>query len=128
MVPELSVSAGGTLVNAEGKTGEKGTLGVASPWCDYWGTRNGIAEGIAILQHPGNRWFPCKWFTRDYGFFSPTPMFWLEEGQLELPKGETLTLRYRVVIHAGDAKAADIDGLFKHYKLGADTIPDKNSR
>ncbi|MFQ6035920.1 MAG: PmoA family protein [Sedimentisphaerales bacterium] len=113
---ELSVKSGGTLVNAEGKTGEKGTWGAASAWCDYSGTRNGITEGIAILQHPNNRWFPCKWFTRDYGFFSPTPMFWLKDGQLELARGETLTLRYRVVIHSGDAKAADIDGLFKQYK------------
>lgn len=128
VVPELSVSSGGTLVNAEGKTGEKGTLGVASPWCDYSGTRNGITEGIAILQHPANRWFPCKWFTRDYGFFSPTPMFWLEEGHLELPKGETLTLRYRVVIHAGDAKAADIDGLFKQYMQDASITSGKNPR
>jgi len=116
VVPELSVKSGGTLVNAEGKSGEKETFGVASPWCDYSGTRNGITEGIAILQRPDNRWFPCKWFTRDYGFFSPTPMFWLEDDQLELPKGEKLTLRYRVVIHRGNAKAADIDGLFKQYK------------
>ncbi|GAF95919.1 unnamed protein product, partial [marine sediment metagenome] len=36
----------------------------------YSGTRDGITEGIAILQHPDNRWFPAKWFTRDYGFFS----------------------------------------------------------
>jgi hypothetical protein len=128
VVPELSVISGGTLVNAEGKTGEKGTLGVASPWCDYSGTRNGITEGIAILQHPANRWFPCKWFTRDYGFFSPTPMFWLEEGYLELSKGETLTLRYRVVIHAGDAKAADIDGLFKQYMQDASITSGKNPR
>jgi hypothetical protein len=103
-------------------------LGVASPWCDYSGTRNGITEGIAILQHPANRWFPCKWFTRDYGFFSPTPMFWLEEGYLELSKGETLTLRYRVVIHAGDAKAADIDGLFKQYMQDASITSGKNPR
>jgi len=117
VVPELSVQAGGTLVNAEGKTAEKGTFGIASPWCDYSGTRNGVTEGIAILQHPSNRWFPCKWFTRDYGFFSPTPMNWLEEDQpLKLAKGEMLTLRYRVVVHAGDAKTADIDELYKKYK------------
>ncbi|MHC4173177.1 MAG: DUF6807 domain-containing protein, partial [Planctomycetota bacterium] len=96
IVPELSVKAGSTLINAEGKTGEKGTWGVASPWCDYSGTRDGVTEGIAILQHPDNHWFPSKWFTRDYGFFSPTPMFGLEDGRLELPKGQTLTLRYRV--------------------------------
>jgi len=112
---ELSVQSGGTIVNAEDKSGEKETFGVASPWCDYSGTRSGVTEGIAILQHPNNRWFPCKWFTRDYGFFSPTPMFWLKDGQVELAKGETLTLRYRVVVHTGDAKAADINELFKQY-------------
>lgn len=117
VVPELSVTSGGTLVNAEGKTAEKGTFGVASPWCDYYGTRNGITEGIAILQHPDNRWFPCTWFTRDYGFFSPTPMNWLKDDQpLKLVKGEVLTLRYRVIVHAGDAKTADINGLFKQYQ------------
>ena len=49
LVPELSVNSGGVLINAEGKTGEKGTWGAASPWCDYTGTRNGVTEGIAIL-------------------------------------------------------------------------------
>jgi len=116
VVPELSVKSGGTLINAEGKTGEKGTWGVASPWCDYSGTRDGVTEGTAILQHPGNRWFPSKWFTRDYGFFSPTPMFWLNGDSLELPKGRTLTLRYRVVVHSGNAKAAGIAEIFKQYK------------
>jgi hypothetical protein len=122
VMPELSVSSGGRLINAEGKAGEEGTWGVASPWCDYSGTRDNVTEGIAILQHPANRWFPCNWFTRDYGFFSPTPMFWLKDGFLDLPKGETLTLRYRVVIHAGDVEAANIDGLFAQYKQAADVL------
>jgi hypothetical protein len=118
VVPELSVNSGGTLINAEGKIDEKGTWGVASPWCDYAGSRNGVTEGIAILQHPHNRWFPSKWFTRDYGFFSPTPMNWLEDDKpFKLAKSDTLTLRYRVVIHAGDAKTADIEELFKQYEL-----------
>jgi len=44
-------------------------------------------------------------------------MNWLEEDQpLKLAKGEMLTLRYRVVVHAGDAKTADIDELYKKYK------------
>jgi len=116
VVPELSVSSGGTLINAEGKTGEKGTWGVASPWCDYSGTRDGVTEGIATLQHPGNRWFPAKWFTRDYGFFSPTPMFWLKGDRLELAKGQRLTLRYRVVIHSGNSTAAGIGEIFKQYE------------
>ncbi|MBN2137868.1 MAG: PmoA family protein [Sedimentisphaerales bacterium] len=118
VVPELSVKSGGTLVNAEGKTAEKDTFGVTSPWCDYFGSRDGVTEGIAILQNPDNRWFPCKWFTRDYGFFSPTPMNWLENGKLELPKGEKLRLRYRAIVHSGDTRSARIDSLFNQYRHG----------
>ena len=116
VVPQLGVTAGGTLVNAEGKTGEKGTFGVASPWCDYYGTRAGVTEGIASLQHPSDRWYPAKWFTRDYGFFSPTPMNWLEGDKLDISKGEKLTLSYRVVVHAGDTQKAGIPALFDAYK------------
>jgi hypothetical protein len=119
-VPELSVKSGGTLINAEGDTREKGTFAAASPWCDYSGTRDGAVEGIAILQNPTNRWYPSKWFTRDYGFFSPTPMHWLEGDKLNLAKGEKLTLEYRVVVHAGDSKTANIAGLFKKYKQTAE--------
>ncbi|MHC4159541.1 MAG: DUF6807 domain-containing protein [Planctomycetota bacterium] len=122
VVSELSVNSGGTLINAEGKTGEKGTWGIASPWCDYSGTRSGITEGIAILQHPHNRWFPSKWFTRDYGFFSPTPMFWPGGDRTELPKGDVLTLRYRVVVHAGDAEEAGIKEIFSRYEKAANTV------
>jgi hypothetical protein len=116
VVPELAVTAGGTLINAEGKTTEKGTFNVASPWCDYYGTRAGVTEGLAILQHPSDRWYPSKWFTRDYGFFSPTPMNWLEGGQLDLPKGQKLTLTYRVVVHSGDTQKAGIPAIFEAYK------------
>ena len=116
VVPELSVKSGGTLINAQGQTAKKGTWGVASPWCDYSGTRDGAAEGIAIMQHPANRWYPAKWFTRDYGFFSPTPMYWLKDNRLDIPKGEKLTLNYRVVVHAGNAKQADIKNAFDSYK------------
>ncbi len=116
VVPELAVTAGGTLVNAEGGTTEKGTFAIASPWCDYWGTRAGVTEGIAIFQHPSDRWYPAQWFTRDYGFFSPTPMNWLEGDKLEIPKGQKLTLSYRVVVHAGDTQKAGIPALFEEYK------------
>lgn len=116
VVPELSVTSGGTLINAEGKTREKGTFGAASPWCDYSGTREGLTEGLAILQHPENRWFPSQWFTRDYGFFSPTPMFWLAGDKLNLAKSEPLTLEYRVIVHAGDTIEAQIAKLFEEYE------------
>ncbi|MEW6356366.1 MAG: DUF6807 family protein [Planctomycetota bacterium] len=123
VAPELSVKSGGTLMNAEGNTGEKGTFGVASPWCDYYGTRDGVTEGAALFDHPTNRWHPCKWFTRDYGFMSPTPMFWPPDGkEIRFPKGEAVSLRYRVVVHAGDAKQAGIAELFAQYAKDTGTV------
>ena len=112
VAPELSAQAGGVLRNAAGALGEKGTFGASSPWCDVSGTRFAVTEGLAIFDSPKNRWFPSKWFTRDYGFFSPTPFNWLDDAGLRLAKGETLELEYLVVVHAGDAVEAGIAALF----------------
>jgi hypothetical protein len=114
--PALSVKAGGSLVNAGGAASEKGTYGAPSPWCDYSGRRFGFTEGIAIFDSPANPWFPCRWFTRDYGFFSPTPMEWLGPEGLRLKQGEGLQLTYRVVAHTGDAAKARIPELFQQWK------------
>lgn len=111
VVPELSVEKGGTLVNAEGASGEDATFGKPSLWMDYFGTRDGKMEGIAIIQHPGNPGYPTPWFTRDYGFFSPTRLNWIEEGRLEFPKGHVSHFRYRVVVHAGTPEEAGVAGL-----------------
>jgi len=116
VVPALAVTAGGTLVNAEGLSGEKATAGAASPWMDYSGTRFGQIEGLAIFDAPGNLWFPSKWFTRDYGFFSPTNMNWIDDNGVRLKGGEGLTFRYRVVVHAGNAGQAGIADLFSRWK------------
>jgi hypothetical protein len=118
MDPDLAVTNGGVMINAEGETGEKGTFGKPSPWIDYYGTRMGKAEGMAIMQHPLNKWYPAPWFTRDYGFFSPTPLYWPEdpENGTRLKKGEQIKLRYRVLVHTGDHKQADIAGQFERYK------------
>jgi hypothetical protein len=115
VAPELSPQGGGVLRNAAGATGEKGTFGVASPWCDVSGTRFGLREGIAVFDGPRNRWYPSKWFTRDYGFLSPTPFNWLDDAGLRRAAGETLALEYLVVVHAGDADEAGIAGLFARW-------------
>ncbi|MDR1331805.1 MAG: PmoA family protein [Tannerella sp.] len=114
--PDLSVEQGGTMVNTEGLTTEKGTFGAASPWIDCYATRKTGVEGIAVLQHPSNPWYPSPWFTRDYGFISPTPMYWpANEKDTRLKKGEKLVLHYRVLVHAGDTQQAGIAAAFEEY-------------
>jgi hypothetical protein len=117
MAADLSVKNGGTMINAEGMKSEKDTFGKNSPWIDYYGKRGDFIEGVAIFQHPSNPWYPSPWFTRDYGFMSPTPMYWPENGtDTFIKKGSILTLRYRVIVHSGDYNQAKIAELFEKYK------------
>ncbi len=123
---DISPWGGGVLINSEGQSGEKATFGQPAAWCGYHGRRQAVAgnaasagvssedtvEGIAIFDHPENPWAPTRWFTRDYGFISPTPMNFLTK-PWQLAAGESVTLRYRVVLHAGDHKDAGLAEIYK---------------
>lgn len=120
---DIAVAGGGTMVNAggnRGETGDNGTFGKRSPWMAYYGTRNGKTEGIAVFQHPSNPWYPSPWFTRDYGFISPTPMYWPadEAAGTTFKKGESLHLKYRVLVFSGTPEEAGIAAKFREYGEG----------
>lgn len=117
MDPDLAVINGGVMINADDETGEVGTFGKPSPWVSYYGQRQGKTEGMTIMQHPSNKWYPAPWFTRDYGFFSPTPMYWPEDPETGtlLNKGEKVNLHYRVLVHAGDHLEAEIAKHFENF-------------
>ena len=117
MAADISVKNGGTMINAEGIKNELATIGKSSPWMDFYGKRGEVIEGLAILQHPSNPWYPSPWFTRDYGFMSPTPMNWPENDKdVFMKKGTVLDLRYRVLVHSGDHTQAKIAEAFEKYK------------
>lgn len=117
MASDLSVKNGGVMINAEGKKGETETFGKNSPWIDYYGKRGASVEGLAIMQHPSNPDYPSPWFTRDYGFMSPTPLYWPENGNSNfIKKGTVINLRYRVLVHSGDCKQAGVAEAFEKYK------------
>ena len=115
MTPALSVQQGGTLVNSNGGLKQAGTEAKNAAWCDYYGHRNGVTEGLAIFDSPMNRWHPSPWMTRDYGFFSPTPMNLLDDNGFNLKHGECLDLKYCVIVHAGTTEATDIKQLYEEW-------------
>ncbi len=43
-------------------------------------------------------------------------MEWLGDEGFKLKPGERLRLEYRVVVHSGDSKQANIESLFKQWK------------
>jgi hypothetical protein len=104
---------GGQIVNSEGKTNDA-AWGKQAAWVDYYGPVEGETAGIAILNHPTSFRFPSYWHVRTYGLFAANP-FGLNEfthgatkGDYTLPPGETLKLRYRVLLHKGDEKAGHV--------------------
>jgi hypothetical protein len=117
MDADLAVINGGTMINSNGEKGEKETFGKKAAWIDFYGKRGDKQEGMAIMQHPSNEWYPAPWFTRDYGFFSPTPMYWPQnDKETVLKKGQTVKLKYRVLVHSGDTTNAKIAEQFEKYK------------
>jgi hypothetical protein len=117
VAPDLSPTGGGTLINSAGDVGEAGTYGKPASWCGYFGRRAlrpDVIEGLAMMDHPANPWAPCPWFTRDYGHLSPSPFNFLER-PWELEEQESIRLRYRVVLHAGDLRTAGLDQIYKDW-------------
>jgi len=121
--PDMTPWRGGTLLNSEGAAGEKATFGKPADWCTYFGRRrppgsrpfaDQIVEGIALFDHPENPWAPTPWFTRDYGFISPTPLYF-RDTPWRLSAGQAIRLRYRVVLYAGTAEQADLPTLFQKW-------------
>ena len=114
---DLSVKNGGEMMNAEEASGEKDTFGKSSAWMSLSGRRGETVEGLVMMQHPSNRWYPAPWFTRDYGFISPTPMYWPENGvDIRLPKGDNIVLKYSVIVHSGVLSAEAVAHYFENYQ------------
>ena len=55
-------------------------------------------------------------------------MNWLDGGYFTLEKDEALTLRYRVIVHAGSAQTAGIGRLFEAYEAASETGRDDGRR
>jgi hypothetical protein len=112
----------GTITAADGRTGEKQVWGTRSPWLDYSGEIDGKRMGVAIFDHPSNPKHPTYWHVRSYGLFAANVFgehhFYgddARDGSITLKPGESIRFRYRVVIHPGNTREADVAGLYKKY-------------
>ncbi len=112
----------GKMLNSEGKAGEKEIWGKRANWVDYSGTVAAEKLGIAIFDNPSNSKHPTYWHARGYGLFAVNPFgehdFYNDpkrDGSITIPPGGTLTLRYRVLIHRGDASEAKVAEAYERY-------------
>jgi methane monooxygenase PmoA-like len=111
---------GGKITTSEGLENEK-AWGKPAAWVDYHGPVQGETLGIAILNHPSSFRYPTHWHVRTYGLFAANP--WglhdftngKEESALKMKKGDSFSLRYRVIFHKGDEKQGKIAEAFAGY-------------
>jgi hypothetical protein len=107
-------------VNSEGLEGDD-IWGKRAKWVDYSGMIRGHLVGIAFFDHPQNLRHPTHWHARTYGLFAANPfgLSHFEEagadGAYTVPAGQSLQLRYRIILHSGDAVQANIAQQYDRY-------------
>lgn len=123
--PEFDEKNGGMAINAEGFRGEAGIRGRASRYVDWSARVDGGPVGMAILDHPSNLNAPARWHIRSFGFFTANPFAQRafdpaarSRAKLLAP-GESLRLRYRVVVYDGDF---DIDASWEDFASDASSL------
>lgn len=98
--------ANGNYIASNGKQGDDVWSSKAS-WCMMYGKMGADSVGIVIVDHPKNIAHPTHWHARGYGLFAANPLgvkvFTNGKQELNhsLKAGESMTLRYRVVIASG---------------------------
>lgn len=110
-----------TLVNSNGETNAK-AWGKRADWAAYHGPDElGKPAVVAILDDPSSFRHPTHWHARDYGLLAANP-FGIHDfektkdkkaGNHVLKKGESMTLRYTVIIHNGSLESAKLGEIQK---------------
>ncbi len=95
----------GNYITSRRITGDA-AWGTRAEWCMLYGKKAQDSISIVIIDHPQNIGYPTYWHARGYGLFSANPLGQkiFSNGKTNLnyglKKGESVTLRYRVVINS----------------------------
>lgn len=110
-----------TARNSNAETGKE-IWGKKANWVLYQGKINDQSVALAMFDHPTNLRHPTTWHARDYGLIAANP-FGLHDfqgaargaGEYCLKRGETLSLRYRLLFVLGEPSDESIDQLYQEF-------------
>ncbi len=119
---KVDANKGGQIVNSRGLK-DAAAWGQPAEWVDYSGPVKDKRVGIAILSHPTNFHPAPRWHVRTYGLFAANPfgekdfpkVDGYSQGVKLIPKGESLQLRYRVVLHRGDETEGEVGQRYREF-------------
>ena len=118
--------AKGKITNSEGVK-DNDAWGKRARWVAYHGPDSaGTPQVIAILDHNKNLRHPTWWHARNYGLLTANP-FGIRafrdnsvkgSGDFHLNKGQSLTQRYRLLLHEGSLESAKIEESWTSFAAG----------
>jgi hypothetical protein len=119
---DVTSGLGGRIENSFGGINERETWGKKAHWCDYSGPVQGRLVGITIMDNPENLRHPTEYHVRNYGLMTANPFAWHDykgdptlDGSYTVPAGGSLTFRYRLLIHKGDARGGRVASRYHDY-------------
>lgn len=116
--------AAGAVFDSEGRTAGA-VWGQHARWIAYRAELAGAVHTVALFDHPDNHGHPTTWHARDYGLAAANP-FGLQAfqgapqgaGDLVVPQGAELRLRYRVWLHRGPCDGPAVEAAWRRYAAG----------
>ena len=111
----IAVTSGGKVVDDRGGSGGGAVSGPGARWVHYSGpVGGGNWAGMALFPDPRYHRDPF-WFVSDWGVMTVGP-FRLE--QRHVKQGESMTLRYRVIVHDGKLDQAAVASHYGTFVAG----------
>ena len=112
MVEDLTFIAAGGPVTASRTPIDAGS------WMDFSAAFGEFDKksGLAILVHPSTVGYPQPWILRSSSMKSMQNSVWPGPDMVLLPKHVEIFLRYRVVLHRGNAEKVPLEDLWNEYK------------
>ena len=108
----IAVTSGGTVVDDAGRSGGAAITGTDARWVDYSGpVGGGSTAGVAVFPDPRDH-RDISWFVTDWGVVTVGPF---RKTGRRVGKGESVTVRYRTIIHDGDTAAAGVARRYAGY-------------
>jgi hypothetical protein len=111
-----SGESGGVITTDTGAMGQEATNMKVAKWIDYSNTVKVETAGVAVFQWPDGQ--DHRWLTREYGCFGPRRPDDRSGKPFTLKKGESISQRVGVLVHAGDVKSGRVAERYKQYIEG----------
>jgi hypothetical protein len=123
----ISVKSGGQIMDAAGRANEKEIWSKSAAWCDYSGVIDGRRVGILVMPDPEN-FRKSRFHARDYGLLAANPFGQkvfgeTEESHVTVQPGESLMLRFGVLLHADADKELDRQAAYQDYLCRLSKLP-----